>query len=138
MSHPYAAASVPLMAEKAGIYHTWPQYVYLPKQPRLDTFNNEFGNTLYLFEQRLSGSWKEAKNLGNFDKFIDTYELLENLHKDNEYLVDQRYLEEFVSINKLVKISQVLSFLPSFRSGAATNKYRVFPNSLLKYRGEVV
>lgn len=90
MSHPYGAAAVPLMAEYAGIYHTWPQYVYLPKQPSLDTFNKKFGNTLYLFEQRLSGSWKGAKNLGNFDNFIDTWELLDTLLQDNTLQVDQR------------------------------------------------
>src|SRR5207253_7904216 len=58
MSHPYGAASVAIMAQSADIYHTLPQYVYLPEQPRLDTFNNDFGNNLYLFEQRLSGNWK--------------------------------------------------------------------------------
>lgn len=89
MSHPYGAASVPVMAQSAGIYHTLPQYVYLPDQPRLDTFNNEFGNKLYLFEQRLSGNWHNAANLGNFKDFIDTYELLDNLYKDNHYQVDQ-------------------------------------------------
>ncbi|MDQ6813293.1 MAG: outer membrane protein assembly factor [Bacteroidota bacterium] len=89
MSHPYGAASVPLMAQKAGIYYTMPKYVYLPAQPLLDTFNKTFANHLYLFEQRLSGSWKEANNLGNFDNFIDTYQLLDKLHKDNSYLVDQ-------------------------------------------------
>lgn len=90
MSHPYGAASVPVLAQKAGIYHTLPQYVYLPKQHLLDTFNNNFGNRLYLFEQRMSGSWKDAANLGNFEKYIDTYELIDSLHKDNRYEVDQR------------------------------------------------
>jgi hypothetical protein len=90
MSNPYGAVSVPLMAEKAKIYHTNPSYVYLPNQASLDTFNNDYGHTLYLFEQRLSGSWKEADNLGNFTNFIDTYELLDSLHNNNQYSVDQR------------------------------------------------
>lgn len=89
MSHPYGAASIPAMAQKAGIYHTLPAYVYLPKQPLLDTFNTKFGNTLYLLEQRLSGSWKESDNLGNFEKFIDTQELLDTMHQDNHMEVDQ-------------------------------------------------
>lgn len=89
MSHPYAASSVPLMADKARILHTFPTYVYLPKQPLLDTFNDDFGDKLYLFEQRLSGSWKDAPNLGNFEKFIDTYELIDTLKKDNQFDVDQ-------------------------------------------------
>ncbi|MDB5250009.1 MAG: hypothetical protein JWQ40_4403 [Segetibacter sp.] len=90
MSHPYAAATIPVMAHNAKIYHTYPQYVFLPQQASLDTFNKKFGNTLYLFEQRLSGSWKEADNLGNFAKFIDTWELLNKLQGSNLYEVDQR------------------------------------------------
>lgn len=90
MSHPYAAASVPLMAQRAGIFHTTPQYVYLPKQPALDTFNNKFGDNLYLFEQRLSGSWKDAGNLGNFDKYIGTDKVVEKIIEDNDVQADQR------------------------------------------------
>jgi hypothetical protein len=90
MSHPYAAGSVPLMAQSAKVYHTNPQYVYLPKQPALDTFNNKFGNTLFLFEQRLDGHWKEADNLGNFEKYISTDKLLQKLYDDNDNEVDQR------------------------------------------------
>ncbi len=90
MSHPYAAASVPLMAEKANIYHTYPQYVFLPEQAALDTFNKKYGNKLYLFEQRLDGDWHEADNLGNFKKFINTEELLKKIYEDNDVKVDQR------------------------------------------------
>lgn len=90
MSHPYGAAAVPYMAEQAGIYHTNPQFVYLDKQPALDTFNADFADKLYLFEQRLSGGWKEADNLGNFTKYISTYELLDTLRNNNAYKVDQR------------------------------------------------
>jgi hypothetical protein len=90
MSHPYAAGSVPAMAQSVKVYHTNPQYVYLPKQPALDSFNNKFGNTLFLFEQRLDGNWKEADNLGNFEKFTSTDKLLEKLYEDNDNEVNQR------------------------------------------------
>src|SRR5450432_1035233 len=39
MSHPYSAVAVPDMAQSAGVYHTDPVYVYLPKQEALDSFN---------------------------------------------------------------------------------------------------
>lgn len=81
MSHPYGAASVSGLAKSAGIYHALPAIVYLPKQRLLDTFNNDFGNKLYVFEQRMSGSWQEANNLGNFKEFIDTYQLVDTLKK---------------------------------------------------------
>lgn len=90
MSHPYAAGSVPLMAQSAHIPHSNPVYVYLPAQTALDTFNKKFGNDLYLFEQRLDGDWKDANNLGNFEKFIDTEDLLKKILDDNDIEVDQR------------------------------------------------
>jgi hypothetical protein len=89
MSHPYGAIPLPMMAKSAGIYHTLPAIVYLPRQSLLDTFSNKFGNKLYVFEQRMSGSWQEANNLGNFKEFIDTYELIDTLKKDNQFEVDQ-------------------------------------------------
>jgi hypothetical protein len=90
MSHPYAASAVPLMAEQAHIYHTYPVYVYLPGQRALDSFNNKYGNNLYLFEQRLDGNWKDANNLGNFETFLGTDEVREKLYEENDRKVDQR------------------------------------------------
>jgi hypothetical protein len=64
IGHPYSAVTIPDMAEAAKIYHTWPQIVYVPKQNALDSFNNAFGNDLYLFEQRPDENWEEADNFG--------------------------------------------------------------------------
>ena len=90
MSHPYAAATVPGMADAAGIYHTSPVYVYLPKQNALDTFNNKYGNKVYLFEQRLKGDWSNDSNLGNFDEFIDSEQLMKKIFSETEDRVDQK------------------------------------------------
>lgn len=90
MSHPYAAATVPGMADAAGIYHTSPIYVYLPKQNALDTFNDKYANKVYLFEQRIKGNWSNDSNLGNFDEFIDTEELMKKLFSETENRVDQK------------------------------------------------
>ena len=89
MSHPYAAVTIPGMAEHAGIYHTNPEYVYLPRQPALDSFNNEFADKVYLFEQRVKGDWKTADNLGNFTDFYDTDEVMKKLQEETENKVDQ-------------------------------------------------
>ncbi len=89
MSNPYGAVTVPLMAESAGIYHTNPQYVYLPEQPALDTFNEKYAGNVYLFEQRIKGKWKNADNLGNFEKFLDTPEMIKELFEETENRVDQ-------------------------------------------------
>jgi hypothetical protein len=89
VAHPYSAVMVAPMAEAAGIYHTWPKNVYLPKQNALDTFNASFGNTLYLLEQRPDGNWETAANFGNSKKIIGTDKLFEKLHEDNKNTVDQ-------------------------------------------------
>ncbi len=89
MSNPYAAVTVPHMAQSAGIYHTNPQYVYLPEQPALDTFNEKYANNVYLFEQRIKGGWKDADNLGNFEKYLDTEEMMKALFGETENSIDQ-------------------------------------------------
>jgi hypothetical protein len=90
MSHPYGAFAISYMMDAAGIYHTWPRLVYLPKQKALDTFNTKYGNDLYLLEQKSEGDWREADNLGNFPSFSSTEELLIKLQQSNTNIVDQR------------------------------------------------
>lgn len=89
MSHPYGAFALPVMEQQAGIYHTHPVPVYVPQQKALDTFNNKYGNSLYLFEQKMAGNWSNARNLGNFSKFNSTEEVISKLQEDNHYRADQ-------------------------------------------------
>lgn len=87
--HPYAALSVPTMADAAGIYHTKPVIVYVPKQPALDSFNERFGDGLFLFEQRPDENWEDADHFGNSKKIIGTERLLERLNESSNHIVDQ-------------------------------------------------
>lgn len=88
-SHPYAALAVAVMLESAGIYHAEPVVVYLPRQPALDTFNARFGNDLYLFEQRPDGDWSESANMGHFNDFTSTANLIIKLQENNKNIADQ-------------------------------------------------
>ncbi len=90
MSHPYGALMISVMADAAGIYHTNPKLVYVPSQAALDTFNSKFGNSLYIFEERLDGDWSDAVNLGNFKNFHSTYYVIEKLAKDNRNRSNQK------------------------------------------------
>jgi hypothetical protein len=90
MSYPYAAFAVPKMQENAGIPHTNPILTYVPPQHALDTFNNRFGNDLYLLEQRPDGDWSISDNLGNFTRFNSTSRVIEKLLDDNDNSADQR------------------------------------------------
>ena len=89
IGHPYAAVTIPQMSRAAGIYHTRPQVLYIPKQKQLGKFNDEYGNTLYLFEQRPDENWETAENFGNAKKIIGTEKLFEKLQEDNDRKVDQ-------------------------------------------------
>lgn len=89
MMHPYGAFGLPVMLQSAGIYHTNPKIVYVPRQPALDTFNKKYGDNLYLFEQRLEDDWSDADNLGRFKKFYDTKDVIDTLKDDNSNKADQ-------------------------------------------------
>ncbi|MCY7421416.1 MAG: hypothetical protein LH478_06685 [Chitinophagaceae bacterium] len=89
MSYPYGAPIAAYLAGKANVYHTNPAFYYVPKQPLIDTFR-EFGNSSYLFEQKLDGNWKEAANLGNFESYDGTFNVIDSLLEHNKYRADQK------------------------------------------------
>jgi hypothetical protein len=90
IGHPYSAVTISPMAEAAGVYHTIPKIVFVPQQARLDSFNREFRNTLFLFEQRPDENWEEAPNLASSKKIIGTDKVLEKILEDNDNIVDQK------------------------------------------------
>jgi hypothetical protein len=88
-SHPYAPLGVGNLADEIGVLHTNPRLYYIPKQKILGSFNTDFGNELYLVEERPSDSQTDLKTFGEPDDIISTEDLLENLHKDEKYAVDE-------------------------------------------------
>ncbi|MBF4473744.1 metallophosphoesterase [Flavobacterium sp. HJJ] len=88
-SHPYTPLAVGNMADKIGVAHTNPRLYYIPKETALKNFNYNFGNELYLVEEQLSGSQKEAKSLKNPLDIISTDDVMKNMHKDEKYTIDE-------------------------------------------------
>ena len=92
-SYPYANLSVPVLAKAAGIPHSYSELVYIPDDPALGEFRQEFSNMLAFLETRLPDSVKKA---------YDTDEVVEKLKDDNDNEVDQlallraRILDMFV------------------------------------------
>lgn len=85
-SNPYSALAVARLAEAAGIVHTNPQIVYLPDDPLLGIYRKDFGNALYLFEEReTAGKIKDSKV-----EFFSTSKMLKELQKDNDNQVQQK------------------------------------------------
>ncbi|MBC7828854.1 MAG: BamA/TamA family outer membrane protein [Chitinophagaceae bacterium] len=86
---PYAAITIPGMAGAARIYHTVPKIVFVPEQKSLGEFNKEFGNQLYILEQRPGGNWIEAANFGNSPEIVSTDKMLEKTFEESDHRVDQ-------------------------------------------------
>jgi hypothetical protein len=88
-SHPYAAFVIPSLANAAGVYHTNPQLVYLPDDPRLGKYRYDFGGGLYLFEERPDDDWRGLDSFGNSKKIMSTADVIEKLQNDGDHIIDQ-------------------------------------------------
>jgi hypothetical protein len=89
IAHPYTAITITPMARAIGIYHTTPRIVFVPAQASLKEFSNEYGDQLYLFEQRPDENLEDADNFGNSKNVIGSDKMLEKTYRDNDNRVDQ-------------------------------------------------
>ncbi|MEL6987059.1 MAG: metallophosphoesterase, partial [Bacteroidota bacterium] len=87
-TNPYAAYTIPPMAKAAGILHTNPQLVYVPKQAALGKFNETFGNELYLFEERVEDSHKDLASFDYPKKIVSTPDMFEKTHKEHDHKIN--------------------------------------------------
>ncbi|MBS1585970.1 MAG: BamA/TamA family outer membrane protein [Bacteroidetes bacterium] len=90
IGHPYSAFTVPELAKVAKVYHTTPLLIYVPQQPALDSFNKDYGDRLYMLEQRPDENWESYDNFGNSKKIVSTDKMIAKVLKDNDNIVDQR------------------------------------------------
>ncbi|MBF4487250.1 metallophosphoesterase [Flavobacterium sp. CSZ] len=88
-SHPYTTFAIGSMADQIGLPHTNPVLYYIPKQNGLKEFNSNFGDQLYMVEERPADNHLDAKNFGNPTDIISTEDMMKNLHKDEKYSVDE-------------------------------------------------
>ncbi len=88
---PWAALAVARLADAAGIYHTNPELVLIPDDPRLGVFREEFSNRLALFEERPTDDMSEFDGLGNSEDIISSAKMLDKVEDDNDHRVDQRF-----------------------------------------------
>ncbi len=92
MSHPYGAAVIPTLAEAAGVFHTVPTFYYVPKQVALGEYINDFGDQVYLIEERPEEpkEGNASPYFGGGKEIISTRALLRNLKESNDNKVDQK------------------------------------------------
>ncbi len=88
-SYPYAPFVVGDLASAIGVMHTNPVLYYVPKQNTLGVFNEDYGDALYMIEERASSNHGDKKSFGYSDTLISTDDLLKKLRKDEDNLVDE-------------------------------------------------
>ncbi|MBL7774356.1 MAG: metallophosphoesterase, partial [Saprospiraceae bacterium] len=90
-THPFAPLAIPTLAEAVQVYHTNPKIYYVPKQPALGEYNESFGGSVYLFEERAGGDWSGAPVFGGSEKVISTADVVAKTLKNNNHKIDQRW-----------------------------------------------
>ncbi|WP_139958612.1 metallophosphoesterase [Flavicella sediminum] len=88
-AHPFTPFVVDDLSKPLGIYHTNPNLYYIPKQDALQKYNEQFGNQLYMIEERAASGHGNLESFGFADKVISTDDLFKNLRKSKDYTVDE-------------------------------------------------
>ena len=88
-SHPYAPFTIGKLSDAIGVYHTNPVLYYIPKQNSLGHFNDEFGDELYMIEERAASGHGDKESFGFANKVISTDDLLKNLNKNEKHILDE-------------------------------------------------
>lgn len=88
-SHPYAPFTIAKLADAIDIYHTNPVLFYVPKQKSLGEYNADYGDELYMIEERTADGHGDKKNFGYSDEIISTDDLRKKLKKDEKYILDE-------------------------------------------------
>ncbi|HVW96894.1 MAG TPA: BamA/TamA family outer membrane protein [Mucilaginibacter sp.] len=78
--HPFSALTVPPMAQALGIPHAHPEIVYVPDDPALGKYREDFANQVFLFEER------EPLNVEDTD---NTEKVEKKIQEDNDTRADQ-------------------------------------------------
>ena len=79
-SYPYSALSIPPLAKAAGVPYLDVKVIYIPDDPKLGEFREDFKNLLAYFENKMPDS---------VNKDFDTEEIVDKLKDDNDNEVDQ-------------------------------------------------
>ncbi len=88
-NHPYAALTIPQMADAAGIYHTNPRYFVVPYHKRLGIYNKEFANTLCLLEERPDETQTSQSHFGRPEDIVSSEKMMDDILEKNDHQVDQ-------------------------------------------------
>lgn len=90
---PYGILTVSTLSDAVDVYHPNPRLYYIPKQPALEEFNEEFGDELYMLEEQVGDGHGDKESFGYANKIESTSDMLDKIRRDEKYEVDtDRYL----------------------------------------------
>ncbi len=89
-SHPFAAVTVPRLADAAGVMHTNPKIVWVPDDPRLGIYRDDMANGVFLFEERPAGNRDDIESFGHSEKIVNTAKVIEKTQEQQDHRVDQQ------------------------------------------------
>lgn len=88
-SNPYAAITVPKMADAAGVFHTNPKLVWVPDDPQLGIYRQDLANDVFLFEERPDDNREDVASFGRSKKIRSTPKMIAKLREEQDHRVDQ-------------------------------------------------
>jgi Calcineurin-like phosphoesterase len=88
-SHPYAPFTIATLSKAVGVFYTNPILYYVSKQKALGVYNSEFGDELYMIEERAADDHGEKASFGFSNKLISTHDMLRELREDEDNLIDE-------------------------------------------------
>ncbi len=88
-SNPYSALPAAVLAERAGVFHTNPEIVYVPQDPLFKQYKEDMHSGLFLYEERPAKDRRDLKSFGYSKDIVNTLEVIENTSESEDYLVDQ-------------------------------------------------
>ncbi|WP_246150709.1 metallophosphoesterase [Adhaeribacter aerolatus] len=87
--HPYGALVLPPLAKAAGVFHVNPELFYIPSDPALGQYRNQFAGTVAILEENPDESHENVASLGNALNLVGTDKVLERKIDNNDNTVDE-------------------------------------------------
>ncbi|MBU2927777.1 metallophosphoesterase [Winogradskyella psychrotolerans] len=89
-AYPYAPFTIGTLSDAINLSHLNPKLYYIPKQKALGSYNDDFGNELYLFEEHPSDGHTEL-GTGNFSgDIVSTVDMLQDVLSDESKIIDEK------------------------------------------------
>ncbi|MGK7395877.1 MAG: hypothetical protein ACNS62_14960 [Candidatus Cyclobacteriaceae bacterium M3_2C_046] len=89
-SYPYGALAVSGLEKALGLYYTDPKLYYMPHDPQLGPYLEEFGGMLGMLEIRPDEDLSHLERFGHSENVVSSSTLYEHLMEDHDHEVDQK------------------------------------------------